>query len=175
MPDAASDSRAMNRRVDELGDQLRRSTALHGLYAAVGLLVGLALPLAEIRFNQDEVPERNTALGLVFPLNSDYDVEHSTLVVISAGTLTITTLTAMVASLVAALRQDRKAATVALSACALLPIFLIMANVVFGVTDIDSGSDDDPLEGWSIGCWVLLPVGLAGCWIAAYLRDQFDR
>ena len=116
MPDAASDSRAMNRRVDELGDQLRRSTALHGLYAAVGLLVGLALPLAEIRFNQDEVPERYTALCLVFSLNSDHDVEHSTLFVISAGTLTITTLTAMVASLVAALRQDLKAATVALSA-----------------------------------------------------------
>jgi len=153
---------------------VRRAAGLHGLYAAIGLLVGLVLPVAQVRFNQDETPERYSAIGLLFRLNSDYEVDHPTLVVIAAAGLTLTTLVAVFAFLVAARGQDRTAATVALTASVLLPAVVVLANFVFGVTDIDSGSTDDPLEGWAVGCWVLLISSLAGCWIAAVLRNLFD-
>ncbi len=144
------------------------------MYAAVGLLVGLFLPVAQVRYNEADVPERYTVLGLVFGLNSDYEVDHPTLVVIAGAGLTLTALAAIVAFLAAAARQDRTAATVALVASILLPLVLLLASYIFGITDIDSGSSDDPLEGWAVGCWVLLLGSLAGCWIAAFLRDQFD-
>lgn len=165
----------MAREIDELGSQVRRSAGLHALYAAAGLLVGLLLPVAQVRINQDELlPERYTALGLVFGLHSDYEVDHSTLVVLAGLAVALTALTAIVAFLVAAAKQNRPAATVALAACALLVPVLVLAGFVFGVTDIESGSNDDPLEGWAVGCWVLLGASLAGSWIATFLRDLFD-
>lgn len=136
--------------------------------------MGLFLPLAQVMFNQEDAPERYTALGLVFQLNSDYENDHATLVVIAGGAVAITALTASVAFLIAAGQQNRTAASVALGASVLLLPVLVLASFVFGITDIDSGSEDDPLEGWRVGCWVLLVAGLAGSWIAAFLRDQLD-
>lgn len=86
-----------------------------------------------------------------------------------------TTLTAVLAFLIAARRQDRTAALVALTASAALLPVLLLANFVFGVTDADTGSDDDPLEAWTVGFWVLVLGALAGCWIASFLREQLER
>lgn len=174
MADAVPDLGRVNRRLIELELQARRAAGLHGLYAATGLLVGLLLPAAEVRFNQADLPERYSVIGLVFSLNSDYEVDHPTLIRIAAAVLALTALVAIVAFLVAARAQDRTAATVALTASALLPVVLLMANFVFEVIDIESGSNDDPLEGWGPACWVLLLGGLVSCWIGALLRNQFD-
>jgi len=61
MPEPVSEYRQVARDVSQLEDRGRRSAGLHGLYAAVGLLVGLLLPIAQVRYNQDETPERYTA------------------------------------------------------------------------------------------------------------------
>lgn len=175
MPDPTAESGRIERQLNALEYQVRRSSALHGLYAAVGLLVGLLLPVAQVQFNQDDVPERYTLLGLVFALNSDYEVDHPTLVVLAAAGITVTTLIAIGAFLIAAGRQDRTAATVALAASPLLLPLLLLANYIFGVTDVDIGATPDPLEGWAAGCWVLLFGALASCWIATFLREQLDR
>ena len=119
-------------------------------------------------------PTEPSPILTVFSLNGEYEVDHPTGVVIAALLLATTAVTAIVAFLLAAGRQDRTAATVALTSSALLPVVLMVANTVFSLTDIESGSDDDPLTGWAVGCWVLLLASLAGCWIARFLRDQFD-
>ncbi len=173
MPTSADPAR-IERRLAELGSRVDDSAGLHGLYAAAALLVGLLLPVAQVQFNRDDVPERYTALGLAFSLNGEYEVDHPTWIVIAALLLTTTAVTAIVAFLLAAGRQDRTAATVALTSSALLPVVLMVANTVISLTDIESGSDDDPLTGWTVGCWVLLLASLAGCWIGRFLRDQFD-
>lgn len=175
MPDAVPDVGRVDRRVTEIESRVRRCAGLHGMYAAAGLLVGLFLPVAQVRFNAGDTPEPYTALGLFFTLNADYEVDHPSLVVIAAAVLTITTLTAIGAFLTAAKGQDRTAATVALAASALLVPVLLAANGVIGITDVESGSQDDPLQGWTSGTWVLLIGALACCWIGAFLRDQFDR
>lgn len=174
MPDPIAETAQIGRRINELEFQARRSAGMHGLYAAAGLLVALLLPVAQVEFNQDDMPERYTAFGLLVMLNADYEVDHPTLVVIAAAALVITTLTAIVAFLLAAGRQNRTAATVALASSALLMPVLLLANTIFSLTDIESGSNDDPLTGWASGCWVLLLSALACCWIGAFLRDQLD-
>ncbi len=174
MSDVGPDFGRVNRHLDQLELRVRRASGLHGLYAAIGLVVGLVLPAAQVRFNQADLPERYSVIGLLFWLNSDYEVDHSILVRVAAAAITLLSLIAIAAFLVAAGRQDRTAATIALTASALLLVSVILANFVFGITDIESGSTDDPLEGWAVACWVLLVSSLVGCWIAAALRAQFD-
>ncbi len=68
MPTSADPAR-IERRLAELGSRVDDSAGLHGLYAAAAaLLVGLLLPVAQVQFNRDDVPERYTALGLDAPM-----------------------------------------------------------------------------------------------------------
>lgn len=174
MPDPAQDSRRLDRRFDSLEYSQQRSAAVHGLYAAIVLLVGLFLPLAELTYNGDP-PDRYTPFGLIFSIAGEYELDHPTWVLIAALLVVGTTLTAVLAFLIAARRQDRTAALVALTASAALLPVLLLANFVFGVTDADTGSDDDPLAAWTVGFWVLVLGALAGCWIASFLREQLER
>lgn len=175
MPEPDSDARVLNRKIDALESQGRRAAGLHGLYAATGLLIGLVLPVAQVRFNNDDTPETYTALGLVFSVNADYELDHPTWLVIAGLGLAVTVLTGLIAFLVAASRHDRTAATVALTASATLLPVLLLTQLMFTFIEIESGSEDDPLEGWLSGSWVLFLAGVAGCWIGAFLRDHFDR
>ncbi|CAN5438738.1 hypothetical protein BH24ACT9_BH24ACT9_09290 [soil metagenome] len=134
MSDPGGDLRAISRSITALGDAVRRAAALHGLYAAVGLLVALFLPLAQVQFNSDDVPDRLTAFGLIFSA-SEYELDHSVLVPIAGVVLAGTVMTAVVAFLVAARRQDRMAATVALTASVILLPAVVVANTLFAFTE----------------------------------------
>lgn len=175
MTEPGRELRRLDRRVSELEGRTRRSAGLHGLYAAVGLLVGLGLPLAQVSPGGDEVPDRYSAPGLAFSILGEHELDHPVHVVMVGLAVAITTLSAAVAFIVAAWVGERAAATVALVASGLLPAVLIVANGVFGVTEVDTGSSDDTLQGWTVGFWVLLLAGFAGCWIGTFLRDQLDR
>jgi len=183
MPESAGPARPAERRLDDVEDGVRRSTGLHGLYAAAGLLIGLFLPFAQILSGAEEVEERYTAFGLIFSLPGEQLLDTPSLSVIAGLVIVSTAVTAIGGFLVAARTLDRLAATVALVASAGLTLGVLVCTFLVSLISFlrpsefeDSGfSVSDPLETWTSGSWVLLLGGLAGCWIAASMRDQFDR
>jgi len=108
-------------------------------------------------------------------VNDDYELDHPTWVVVGGLLIALTALTALFAFLIAAGGLNRTAATVARAASAALVAVLLPTHFVFGLVDIESGSRDDDLEVWMSGSWVLLLGSLSCCWIANFLREQFDR
>lgn len=157
MTDATRDSGLVERRISYLETGARRSACLHGLYAAAILLIGLFLPIAQVRI-EDDVPVQFSSFGLIFSV-ATYEFDHPTELVIAMAFVLITALTAAVALFVAASRQNAFSAKAGLVASAILMPIVFVANVVFGYgfIDIRRGSESDPLTGWTAGRLGLAP------------------
>lgn len=169
---------ATARRIRGIEADLRRIASLHGVYAAGLVLIGLFLPLVRLDFNI-ETTVSYTPLDLVF-LTATYEVDHPVVLVIVSVFLVATAVTAGAAFLVAAARQIRAAATVAMLASATLIFAVLVANTALHFVDAlvsaseATGENLAEPQAWGIAAWPLLIGGLAGTWIGYVLRNQLE-